>query len=174
MSSSSTTRKTLASALLHGIEIKWRFSLLTLFIFVTVAALASFGVSRLLYKRPFTPKIAITTNFHPSIKVQGRYYNLYRARGRRESFVDFPPYGTLDQCTDEQNGRFHDFYKEKPYAGPPNRVLTPVHERNFEKLCRFVDRQSKDGSSESLFLECQRAGRPKAFDFSPKDLAFEE
>lgn len=177
MSSSSTTQAALPSvsqSLTRTTKSRWRFSLLTLFIVVTIAAIVSYGISLLLYKRPFTPKIGITTWFHHNTNAQMRTYFLYRARGRCETFVDYAPYGTLDLYRDEQNWRMHEFYKEKPYAGPPNRVLTPVHERNFQKICRFVDRQSKSGSSDSLFLECQKAGRPQHFDFSPNDLTLED
>ena len=73
-----------------------------------------------------------------------------------------------------QRGIIHEFHRKNPYSGPQNYLLTPVHERNFEKICRFVDRQSESGSSESLFLECQKADRPKHFDFSPKDLSLED
>ena len=172
-----TTQAVPASAsqpLTRTTKSRWRFSLFTLFIVVTVAAIVSYGISLLFYKRPFTPKIGITTWFHESAKAQMRTYFLYRARGRMETFVDYPPYGTLDIYRDEQNWKMHEFHRKKPSAGPQMYVITPVHERNFEKICRFVDRQSESGSSDLLFLERQKEGRPQHFDFSPQDLSLED
>src|SRR6185436_6049385 len=126
---------------------RWRFSLFTLFVTVTVAAIASCVVSAYWpRRRPFSPKIGITSlseHSDGSSPERVRIYTVSRERGRRETFFDFSPYGTLDKYTHEQNGAYLEFCREDKsrHPFPSQHSLTPAHERNFEKICRFIELQ---------------------------------
>lgn len=120
-----------------------KFSLKTLFALVAVSAVVALAIKYFSQRKPEKRAMVVNTMPRWSALAGARRIALSRD-GWRESYLDFPPYGSPDEVIVERGTTLNLFYSTggRYENVPVGRRITPEMQEDFEDILKVIEEES--------------------------------